>query len=570
MAKRRKPSASFRKSLSHAVALTAVFAAALCLRLVYIDSIHTSPSARVLQTNALRYHLWAQAILDGNAPPPPFDQPPAYAYFLAAAYWFAGNASPEVVRPIQAVLDAVHCVLLANLVARSGLPLASVWFTGLLAAVYGPFIFFTGEILPASISLLLLATAVNACSEQRWLAASVLWLLATLFRAELLLPLSLYVAWLFFRGNGSTARQLGTVVVVGWLVATVAVSIAARRIVPYTSGLGLNLWLGNNPYADGVNPFPPAPLQAAVERARTALANDVVKLDRWFLSQAIGFWREYPWEALRLTWKKFRWTLVDRELPNTGDVTWQQGHSWLFRLPFFPLSFGALLCLGSGGLAVSLRRYPWSRTFGLLGIVALSTLLTCTMFFTNGRFRLPLAPFLLFAAAHLPALLTGERWARNLRPHLPTVLASIAFASWIAFANPFNVKNYYVPALVTNAGIAERLAGRPDKAIALLERALASAREDDLAWSHLALAREQAGDLAGAANAYLDALTFAPHSSDLRALAKDFCARHGIDDHWIDHWTASPSPTERLATRVRILQSFHAPRGATDSSRSVD
>ncbi|GBD25434.1 hypothetical protein HRbin30_00753 [bacterium HR30] len=565
MAKRRSQTGAAKKRSATWVALSAVFTIALCLRLVYLHSIQNSPSALVLQTNALRYHTWARAILDGNPPVPPFDQPPAYAYFVAAVYRLFG-ADPSSVRVAQAVLDAIGCTLLAALAAQRGVPIGVAWATGLLAAMYGPLIFFTGEILPATASLLLLGLAAFAGSRKHWHVAGVLWLAATLFRTEFLLPFVAYVTWVFFGGLRLPARQLATWVILGWLIATTVVSAAAGRIVPYTTGFGLNLWLGNNPHADGVDPFPPVPLRAALERARAASGNDPVKLERWFLGQAFAFWREYPGEALRLLWKKFRWTLVDRELPNTGDVAWQQSHSWLFRLPLFPLSFGVVLCLAAAGFATGFGRQCWKGDFIPLVIVAACTLVTCSVFFTNGRFRLPLAPLLLVSAGHFLAALTANGVRRHLRQHPLALTASVAVALWLAFANPFQVRKYFVPALLTNAGVAERLAGELQVAIRLLERAVAATREDDLAWSHLALAREQIGDLVGAAHAYLDGLTFASYSQDLRQLAREFCVRHGLKPQWIDEWIENSSLTERQALRTQIVETIRKATGTKHST----
>lgn len=559
MAKRRKARAG-KKSWRFAplIRFTGILFTALVVRLLYVSSIRDSPFALVLQTNPLRYHVWAQAILDGTAPSPPFDQPPAYAYFVAALYWI-GGAEPHNVRMVQAFLDALQCALLASLAAQGAWPLAAAWATGLLAAIYGPFIFFTGEILPASVSLLFLTSAVVAGACQRWRAAGLFWLLSTLFRAELLLPTIALVAWLYVRNQRGAAIGIAGIVFAGWLLATIGVSVTAGRLVPYTTGIGLNLWLGNNPYADGVDPFPPQPLRAAVDRARAAVQNDAVKLDGWFLGQAIEFWRDFPFQAVRLTWKKFRWTLVDRELPNSGDVPWQQAYSWLFRLGLFPLSFGVVLCLAAGTVGAGLLRQASPPGLVPLIFVALGTLFTCTFFFTNGRFRLPLSLLLLLLAGRFVGALVDHKSRREWRNYLPTVLGSMALASWMAFANPFKVRDYFVPALIANAGIAERLAGSPDRAIRLLERALSAAREDDLAWSHLALAKEQKGDLAGAMSAYLDGLSFAPHSRDLRKLAREFCLRYGVEPDWISEWTQNLSAPERQALRTRLVESFRVP-----------
>ncbi|MCX8073606.1 MAG: hypothetical protein N3C12_14340 [Candidatus Binatia bacterium] len=551
----RRPRATARsrtRAGAWALLLVAVFAAALSLRLAYIQSIIDSPASVILQTNALRYHTWAQAILNGTAPSPPHDQPPAYAYLMATIYYF-GGVDPLHVRIVQAVVDAMQCVLLASLAGQVG-SMRWAWSTGLVAAAYGPSIFFTGELLPATFSLAALTAALVACVRHSWLLAGALFLVASALRVEFLLAVVAYAAWLAFRGQRQPAKRLLLPLAIGWLGITLTTSLVAGRPVPYTTGVGLNLWLGNNPFADGVNPFPPAALRAAADRARAEAHNDPVTTDWWFLREAVAFWRAYPFQAVALAWKKLRWTLVDRELPNTSDVDWQQSYSWLFRLPLFPVSFGAVLMLASAGLVFSLIRRKWSEALTPLSFVAAGTLFVCTVFFTNGRFRLPLAPLLLILAGHCIACVTQRPCFRHPTREVLLSGVAVAGAAWLAFADPYKVKTYAVPALLANAGIAERLTGRFERARDYLRQALAADRADDLAWAHLALAQEQLGDPVAAAEAYFEGFGFVPHSEDLRELARQFSARHGVDPIWIDQWVGARSAAEQQALRRRILQ----------------
>ena len=87
------------------VALVAIFVVALAVRLVYVLSIRDAVFFTHLQTEPLRYDRWAAAILAGHAPAPPFDEPPGYAYFLAAVHRVLGR-TPTAVALAQMVLDA--------------------------------------------------------------------------------------------------------------------------------------------------------------------------------------------------------------------------------------------------------------------------------------------------------------------------------------------------------------------------------------------------------------------------------------------------------------------------------
>lgn len=522
--KRKAPTAAATARV--AVCAATVFCFALALRWAYLQSIAASPGARFLQTNAARYHAWAEGIVNGAPPVPPFDQPPAYAYTVAILYGLFGS-EPHMVRCVHAVIDALQCALLALLAGGCG-GIAHAWAVGLLAAAYGPFLYFTGELVPATLPLAFLVAAALASQYHRWRLAATLWALVTVFRAELLLGALLHAAVLAWKGARTPAKVLLFTVLATWLGVTVAVSVAAGRPVPYTTGLGLNLWLGNNPHADGTDPFPPRPTHAALGRAIELHGGDPIGVDRWFLHQVFEFWSSHPRAAAWLLWKKFRWTFVDRELPNTTDIDWQRSYSWLFRLPGFPLSWGPILCLAAATLPLP-RRWSLGGPGGSALLAAgIASILVCILFFTHARMRVPAAPLLLLLAGQGVANCLGTLSRQHVRPRLLVAVGFVVLAASLAFTNPHAVRTYRIPALDTNAGVAERLAGHPEKAVDFLSRALAADREDDVAWVHLALAREQLGDLAKAAEAYLDGLSSVPDSVDLARACAAFVHRHNL------------------------------------------
>src|SRR5205823_7309734 len=92
-------------------------------------------------------------------PVPPYDEAPVYPFFVAAMYALCGRA----VFPIavaQAVLDAASCVFIA-LIGRRWFGARAGLIAAALAAIYGPFIYFTGELLPTTLSLFVVLAAVG-------------------------------------------------------------------------------------------------------------------------------------------------------------------------------------------------------------------------------------------------------------------------------------------------------------------------------------------------------------------------------------------------------------------------
>lgn len=533
--------------------LLAVAALAFVLRALHLLSSQDTPPRTVLLTNEARYDAWARAIVTGDGPLPPFDQPPAYPWLVGAIYRFTG-ANISHVLWLQALADTAHCVLLGWLGGRYFGTLAGL-LTGGMAALYGPFIYHSAELLPATLALDVLSAACACTLLGLYRLAALGWAIATLLRPELVGSALLVSLVAYFRGKRRAIWAAGGAAVAAVLLGSVVVSIIAGRPLPYSTGAGLNLWLGNNPAADGTSPFVPASQRGFAERVRFEAQGDAWHADRAFFEAAVGFWREFPAAALELAWKKFRWTLVHRELPNTVDLDWALSYSPLFHFPLGPLGFGPLLLLGAVGALLVARRLAPLWPFAA---ASAATLLLCTVFFTNARFRLPLAPLLILLAgagcAEACNRLGSHAW-RDLPGR--TVLSALfvgAVAAWLTFSDPYGVRTYKNPALIANAGVAERLAGHPQRAQAYLLEAVTLDPTDELAWIHLALAREETGNAPAALEALLTARRHLGRSADLENAAQSFFARHGLTwERWQAYGAAAPAAQAAIARELSAL-----------------
>jgi hypothetical protein len=545
----------------------AVFGTALLLRGLYLGSIHDTAFFTQLQTEPLHYFEWAKAIVAGaGAPAPPFEQAPGYPYFVAAIVALSGS-SVLAIAVVQAILGALTCALLA-LVGERTFGRRAGLIAGLLGAAYGPWIYFTAEVVPSTLLLFLIVAALAASSPMAtsgrtssrrkstplvaaaWVLPSALWGLALFVRSEVVLgfPFVLLDAW---KRGGRPILLRTTAATVLFLAAIVALNSPSGLVLFSTSG-GVNLWLGNNPHADGVNPFVSGPLKQVEElvRSRSATAVDA---DRLFRQRAIDFWMQHPVAAAWLLWKKWLWTWTDRELPNTSDIEWQLGQSWLFRLPYLPLRFGVVSPLAAAG--AMLIGAGWRRLPLLLAppVIAIGTSL---LFFTNARFRLPMTPTLLVLAAYTLTQLGAVR-TLPLRRLLPA-LGAAALALGAAWNNSYGVRSYRIPQLRVNAGIVERQAGNFAAAVDLLRDGLRDDPRDEIGWIHLALALEQNGNVNEALHAYLSALSLAD-SADTRAMTDRFFRRHGLDPAFIEAYVNAPSETIRTDIAARAAAQLVGP-----------
>ena len=274
---------------------SAVLCVALGLRLLHVLSIRHAYFFTHLQTERLRYHLWALSILSRTQRTSlPFDQAPGYPYLVAGIYATFG---PRVtaVAVVQAVLDAITCVAIARVGRRCfGAPAGLV--AGLLAVAYGSFIYCTGELESATPFVCAVTVAVAlalAPAWPRWLLSGACWALALLLRRRGTVRLPRHA-----RGcvaSRSSPRPPC------WFSRRSPVRTWSRRArwCPTSRVGGFNLWLGNNPDADGVNPFLSGPREGVV-RAVAAQATDAVDADRLYRQRAVSFWRDEPRAAIRL------------------------------------------------------------------------------------------------------------------------------------------------------------------------------------------------------------------------------------------------------------------------------
>ena len=151
-------------------AAAGIGALALSLRLVHAFQMSASPLFTMPAVDAATYAEQAASLAAGNwlgRGQGPFWQPPLYPYFLGVIKLVFPESFYYVSRFAQALIGSLTCALLYPIGQRFFGP--NVGFIGgLIAAVYGPLIYFDARLLPAGlatlltlVSLLLLMRAVE-------------------------------------------------------------------------------------------------------------------------------------------------------------------------------------------------------------------------------------------------------------------------------------------------------------------------------------------------------------------------------------------------------------------------
>jgi tetratricopeptide (TPR) repeat protein len=434
--------------------LLILFLFALGLRMIYLSQLQGSPMFDAPIMDGKYHHEWVQlirgdwskAILEGVTlhPDAPYFRAPLYAYSLAVIFAIFENGFLAA-RILQFLIGSLSVVLIYFLGKRVFSPAAGR-IAALLAAVYGPFIYFEGELLIPVVLLfltLLVVLAVLATERKpswlRWLGCGALLGLAAAARPNVLIFLTVLIPWMLVRLRSQKVpwrRSLGAVLVllVGAVLLMVPVHVhnyrMSKEFLPtMVSQGGVNFFIGNNRDADGSTAIVPGTratwwggyydaVQLAEEaEGRTLKASEVSAY--WF-QRGLEFMRDEPDRALRLMAKKLAMFWSGIEIANNKDIYFFSARRPLLKVLLWPgtvfCPFGIVAPLALAGMIMAWRRRE-GRGTGLLVLLVCAYMATVVLFFVNARFRLPVVPLLLpFAGYLIAALWGGKRLSRIILP----------------------------------------------------------------------------------------------------------------------------------------------------------
>lgn len=444
--------------------LRLLFLLSLLLRIAFVWQIRDLPTQRWLVMDAQRYDELAHAIAAGSwMPREAFYQAPLYPYFLAVIHTVTGGEGGALlaVRLLQAVCGAFTAVLLA-LLARRLFGEAAGRAAGVLAALYGPAIFYVPLLLKSTLTLLALSGAVLLLvprSERpgpgRTLFAGLLLGVSALLQENLILLIPVVALWLLLSEAresrppwkmglvGTGALMLGAVL--GLAPATLLNLAAGGELVVTSSQGGMNFYIGNARGASGTY----AGLSAGSQNPESQ-REDARRMAAGFASRERGrpvaaeelspgevsglFWRE-SWREIRADPAAWGRLLLrkTRLFWNAHEIPDAEGYDVYRReagpLALLWLGFGVIAPLGLAGLGLAWRDTdPRARQGArLLTLLTLGLCLSVVLFFVFGRYRLPVVVPLIPPAGHaLAVLIEAVRRREHRRLVLPLVLGVIA------------------------------------------------------------------------------------------------------------------------------------------------
>jgi Tfp pilus assembly protein PilF len=467
---------------------------ALALRLLSLLALRRGDLLSLYLGDAASYDAWARALAAGDwVGHTVFYQAPLYPYLLGLVYATLGT-DPLIIRLLQALGGSLACVLLA-LAGERFFDRRSGRVAGLILALYPPAIFFDGLIEKASLATLLVTGMLYSLGRARhdprarWLlaAGAILGLLA-LTRENALIFAPVLLAWAIVQRPALPARP-GARRYAGaaWLLAgllAVLLPVAIRNAAAggefalTTAQLGPNVYIGNNPRADGTyQPLLAGRGDAAYERAdatrlaERALGRELTpgEVSHYWFGQALGFVRAQPLRWLALLGRKAALAVNAVEIVDTEDIYTYAEWSPVLRGLLPVVHFGLLFPLAVAGLIVTWRA---RRELWLLYALAGAYTLSLVLVYVFARYRFPLVPFLaLFAGA---ACVEGWGWARAPRPARRRLAAAgaVLLAALVANLPILDRRSFHAPALCNVAYALIEQRGEPERALPYVQRAI--------------------------------------------------------------------------------------------------
>lgn len=521
--------------------LLAILGLALALRLAHLWAVAGAPFVATLAMDSQQYDRWARTIAGGAwMGTEVFFQAPLYPYLLAVVYRLTG-AGVHAVYLLQIALSlaGIYALYRAGRILggrgedeggeRIGLGAA------LLAALYGPFVFYDvlllKESLAVTVTCALLWAMVSAreaggegSARRRWLGAGALLGVLALLRenALLLAPLLLPLAWRREdRWRGLAAR--GALFLAGLLLPLAPVALRNGYVggfySPTTFNGGVTFYIGNHAGADGTYiPLVPGRQIPEMERrdpvllaekalGRTLTASEV---SAYWLDRALDWARSHPGDFLRLQLRKLWMYWSGYEWPDAVDYYHFRTLSPVLALPLLEYGGACLLALGGLALLGTGRKLAlWAPVW----LFALAWMGATVLFFLFARYRLPMVPCLLLLGSTILAaafeLLRTRRWVLAL-PFVLLVLAAFVFPRTRGYAPREDLLHY-------NLGRLYAEAGEPEKAAEEYAEALAANPQDFLAALNLGSLRARRGDYAAARRYFELAERLAPESDDVQS-----------------------------------------------------
>jgi tetratricopeptide (TPR) repeat protein len=414
-----------RRPLDMKTIMAVAFFAGLLVRIVYIVSFHDSPFFDGLIVDAQWHDGWARGWADGTwkMGGRAFFRAPLYPFFLSLIYRLFGR-DLLAVRIVQAVVGSGTIAALAGSGWRIGGRKTALW-AAVIAALYGPLLFFDAELLIPNLLVALLAWALffslGRPSVCNYTIAAVLLGLSVITRPNALVLLPVLCAYIWMRvGAGMVIPRslLAWFIVLALAPAVVVTAINAREegaFVFIASQGGVNFYAGNNPQATGRTVIVPemkhrqtgwsnfVKLSHDVAEEGAGRELDSREVSSFWTGRALDWIRSDPAAAAILTLKKMYYVINAFEVANNRDPYLNTSfplNVLMWKMPWFAFPWGLVFPLALVGVILGCRNREKRRAACLLCVWLVVYALSLVPFFITARFRMGMVPAAILLAAY--------------------------------------------------------------------------------------------------------------------------------------------------------------------------
>jgi hypothetical protein len=472
------------------VCLVSVGLLAFLLRVFYMILIQDSPffSPLAKDLDDAIYHAMAVQIAEGN-----FNldsqltiyRVPLYPYILGMIYTIVGPSIGAVHILQSLVLGTLTPVLLFLITTIMFKNLRASLWAGILAALYLPLVFYenllVGESISVFLNLIALLGLLHTLETQkgrawRLFTCGLLLGLSILLRPNTLIAVLFVAIFLFgFFYLKEQKKIKATMLLLLFLVGsglpilpvTLRNLLVYKDFVPIAAVGGINLYIGNNPLADGryMTFKGMGTRYDEILKNTHALAEEKMgkklkasQVSSYWANEAIKFALSSPLAFVSLMLKKIFLFFNSYEFPDILDMNFVAMFLPLLKLA--AVQFGCLVVLTAWGAA--LLRGQRNPKALMMGCFFLGYMLSIIMFFVNSRYRIPAAPLMIPFAAW--ALSQAVHDFRQRKPWLVILIASV-IAFWPV--QPANMAANY-----NSLGVHYKKEGDMDRAIQLYTKAI--------------------------------------------------------------------------------------------------
>ncbi len=438
--------------------LGGVFVAALLARVIVTSQLAANnPGFSSPDVDSGWHYMWAEELARGNwLGTDVFYRAPLYPYLLGIWMTLFGD-NLLVIRLVQAVIGSVTAVLVALLGWRTlgrwvGLTAGFIW------ALYGTTIYYESELLiPVIIiplNILALWMGLGRLEEKQaswraWLPIGLILGISAIGRPNILITTPAFLAMIWFAARqgkepvswsrrlpGMAALLVGLILPI--LPITVRNAVVGDDPVLIAYQGGVNLYLGNNPQADGITmQMPEVSLDPtlswdrfvgttdSIARAETGQDLSASEISGFWTDKAVHYMLSNPGETVGRWLKKFYYMLNGYEVGDQTDIYDFTRYSSVLRVlvwywgVFVP--FGLIIPFAIVGMVLLWRSSLKAKILIIFTILYIPSIV---LFLATARHRLPLVPILVIFAAGAVWLL-WDYWRRHKRSRLAVAAAAI-------------------------------------------------------------------------------------------------------------------------------------------------